>query len=194
MKHRSKGRSQAPISRPSGGPVFVSPEDQKRMSLDSTTRISSPPVRPIRSPLRRQQGQNRLRKALHHTCSRRVLTSVLVLGTTKGQHRAGDCNRLAVSADGSIFMLPGVSPSLPAPCHHPVLTPSLQSSGSVVGSLFFCDRPVSISHGRPGRFGRPQASAVHVWRSGWRSAPQLRAWNRPIKKTVRTNDLRHDAP
>ena len=35
MKHRSKGRRQAPISRPTGGPVFVSPEDQKRMSLDT---------------------------------------------------------------------------------------------------------------------------------------------------------------
>ena len=41
MKHRSKGRRKAAISRPTGGPVFVSPEDQKRMSLDnvSTTMI-----------------------------------------------------------------------------------------------------------------------------------------------------------
>jgi hypothetical protein len=34
MKHRSKGRRKAPVSRSSGGPVFVSPEDQKRMSHD----------------------------------------------------------------------------------------------------------------------------------------------------------------
>ena len=41
MKHRSKGRRKAPVSKPPGGPVFVSPEDQKRMSLD--TRISVTP-------------------------------------------------------------------------------------------------------------------------------------------------------
>jgi hypothetical protein len=35
MKHRSKGAQKGPVSTPSGGPVFVSPEDQKRMSLDT---------------------------------------------------------------------------------------------------------------------------------------------------------------
>jgi hypothetical protein len=47
MKHRSKGRRKAPISRPSGGPVFVSPEDQKRMSLDT---VMLQQVQAIRSP------------------------------------------------------------------------------------------------------------------------------------------------
>jgi hypothetical protein len=39
MKHRSKGPQKGPVSTPSGGPVFVSPEDQKRMSLDRSLYI-----------------------------------------------------------------------------------------------------------------------------------------------------------
>ena len=35
MKQRSKGPQKGPISKPPGGPVFVSPEGQKRMSLDT---------------------------------------------------------------------------------------------------------------------------------------------------------------
>ena len=35
MKRKRKSRHQAPITRPKGGPVFVSPEDQKGVSLDS---------------------------------------------------------------------------------------------------------------------------------------------------------------
>lgn len=38
MKHRSTQRRQAPTGSPPGGPVFVSPEDQKRMSLDRRAR------------------------------------------------------------------------------------------------------------------------------------------------------------
>jgi len=41
MKHRSKGRSQATVSTPSGGPVFVSLEDQKRMSRDTWPSLAS---------------------------------------------------------------------------------------------------------------------------------------------------------
>lgn len=36
MNHRSKGRRKTPASRPPSGPVFVSPADQKRLSLDTT--------------------------------------------------------------------------------------------------------------------------------------------------------------
>ena len=41
MKHRSKGRRKAAVSTPSGGPVFVSPEEQKRMMLDKWHLISA---------------------------------------------------------------------------------------------------------------------------------------------------------
>ena len=35
MKRKRKSRHQAPITRPTGGPVFVSTEDQKGVSLDT---------------------------------------------------------------------------------------------------------------------------------------------------------------
>ena len=40
MKRKRKSRHQAPITRPTGGPVFVSTEDQKGVSLDNRCKVN----------------------------------------------------------------------------------------------------------------------------------------------------------
>jgi hypothetical protein len=42
MKHRPKGPQKGSISKTPGGPVFVSPEGQKRMSLDTRQPQANP--------------------------------------------------------------------------------------------------------------------------------------------------------
>jgi hypothetical protein len=90
MKRRSKRRRQAAISPPSGGPVFVSPEDQKRVSLDMRGNryplwIPSPPQR-LPRPAIGAASSRRFRSA--ECCSAEISTL---------RHRTPPCTDRAIT-------------------------------------------------------------------------------------------------
>jgi len=63
MKNRSRRRHKAPDTRPPGGPVFVSPEGQKRMSLDNSHSNTTARYAHITQVVR-QSGSERIERLL----------------------------------------------------------------------------------------------------------------------------------